>query len=265
MARARDGIAAQVTVAEPAYAYLADHQVAGVPVVPVATVLDWFAGAARAWRPEASPIVLRDLRVLNKIPLPKLADGGHRLVLRGHEATARDGLALDLDLRGDSDLPHYRASVVMSQLPAAPAWAWDEPGELTAPERVYDGATLFHGPRFQAIRAARISATGAAGDVVGARALGWSGSDWRVDPAAVDGGLQLAVLWAQRAGAGRTLPMAVRECRVYQTGGIPDAVRCIVLAGHAGDSGAECDVALLDADGKARVELLGVHLVRRPD
>jgi acyl transferase domain-containing protein/NADP-dependent 3-hydroxy acid dehydrogenase YdfG len=263
MTRARDGIAAQVTVAEPAYAHLADHQVAGVPVVPVATVLDWFVGAARAWRPQACPIVLRDLRVLNKIALPKLAAGGHRLVLRGHEATARDGLALDLDLRGDSDLPHYRASAVAGQPSAGPAWA--EPGDLAAPERVYDGATLFHGPRFQAIRSAGISAAGAAGDVAGSRALGWAGSSSGVDQAAVDGGLQLAVLWAQRAGAGRTLPMAVRECRVSQPGDIPGSVRCVVLAGRAGDSGAECDVALLDADGRARVELLGVHLVRRPD
>ena len=261
--RARDGIAGEVVVAEPAYAYLADHTVAGVPVVPVATVLDWFVGAARAWRPEANAVVLRDLRVLNKIALPKLADGGHRLVLRGHEAAVSDGLALDLDLRGDSDLPHYRASVVTSQ--PAPAPPWDEPGDLEAHKQVYDGATLFHGPRFQAIRTARISAAGAAGDIAGSRALGWAGSAWRVDPAMVDGGLQLAVLWAQRAGAGRTLPMAVRECRVYREGSVPDAIRCVVRAGSASDSGAECDVALLDADGKARVELLGVHLVRRPD
>jgi acyl transferase domain-containing protein/NADP-dependent 3-hydroxy acid dehydrogenase YdfG len=261
--RARDGIAAEVTVAAPAYAYLADHTVAGVPVVPVATVLDWFAGAARAWRPEASAVVLRDLRVLNKIALPKLADGGHRLVLRGQEATARDGLALDLDLRGDADLPHYRASVVSSQPP--PGLPWDEPGDLEAQDSVYDGATLFHGPRFQAIRSARVGAAGAAGDVAGSRALDWAGSAWRVDPAALDGGLQLAVLWARRAGAGRTLPMAVRECRVHREGGVPDAVRCVVRAGSVSDSGAECDVALVDADGQARVELLGVHLVRRPD
>jgi len=263
MTRAADGITAQVTVAGPAYAYLADHEVAGVPVVPVATVLDWFVGAARAWRPEVSPVVLRDLRVLNKIVLPKLADGGHRLVLRGHEATARDGPALDLDLRGDADLPHYRASVVTSQPP--PAAAWDAPGDLEAPEHLYDGAALFHGPRFQAIRAARVSAAGAEGTVIGSHALGWAGSSWRVDPAAVDGGLQLAVLWAQRAGAGRTLPMAVRECRVYRAGAIEDAVRCVVQARQASDSGAECDVALLDADGVTRVELLGVQLVRRPD
>ena len=257
-------LAAQVTVAAPEYAYLADHEVAGVAVVPVATVLDWFVGAARAWRPEAGPVVLRDVRVLNKIALPRLADGGHRLVLRGHEATGRDGPTLDLDLRGDADLPHYRASVLASPPPRA--GTWDTPRDLEAAQQLYDGITLFHGPRFRAIRAARgVSAAGAEGTVVGSAALGWAPSSWRVDPAAVDGSLQLAVLWAQRAGAGRTLPMGVRECRVYREGALQDAARCVVHARQAGDSSAECEVALMDADGAPRVELLGVQLVRRPD
>ena len=98
-------LAAQVTVAGPAYAYLADHQVGGVPVVPVATVLDWFAGAARAWRPTAGSIAIRDLRVLDKISLPRLADGGHRLIVRGREADAAAGQALDLDLLDETGQP----------------------------------------------------------------------------------------------------------------------------------------------------------------
>jgi hypothetical protein len=85
-----------------------------------------------------------------------------------------------------------------------------------------------------------------------------------VDPVAVDGGLQLAVLWAQQAGAGRTLPMAVAECRVYRPGAVEAATRCVVRALRADDSTAACDVALIDPDGSPRVELLGVQLVRRP-
>jgi len=85
-----------------------------------------------------------------------------------------------------------------------------------------------------------------------------------VDPAAVDGGLQLAVLWAQNAGTGRTLPMAIRECRVYRYGAVEDEVQCVVLARRAGESTATCDIALIDPDGAPRAELLGVELVRRP-
>jgi acyl transferase domain-containing protein len=260
----QDAFAAEVTVAGPAYAYLADHQLGGAPVVPVSTVLDWFAGAARAWRPTATSVSLRDLRVLNKISLPHLADGGHRLVLRGQRASSGEGQpALDLDLRDEAGVPHYRASVVVGSLPAPGPWA--PPAGLVPQDCPYDGSTLFHGPRFRAIRAQPgVCSAGAECTVAGVHALGWDEATWQVDPAALDGGLQLAVLWAQQAGAGSTLPMAIRECRVYRYGAVEDEVRCVVLARQADDSTAVCDVALIDSDGSPRVELLGVQLVRRP-
>jgi acyl transferase domain-containing protein/NADP-dependent 3-hydroxy acid dehydrogenase YdfG len=256
-------LAAQVTVAGPAYAHLADHQVGGVPVVPVATVLDWFAGAARAWRPAGGSITIRDLRVLDKISLPRLADGGHRLILRGREAHTAQGQALDLDLLEETGQPRYRARVT------APATLtsgrWEAPAGLVALASPYDGMTLFHGPRFQAIRSDPVvGPAGAQATVAGSRALGWEGSSRQIDPAAVDGGLQLAVLWARQAGAGSTLPMAIGECRVHRPGAVEAEVRCVVVAQRADDATAACDVALIDPDGSPRVELLGVQLVRRP-
>jgi acyl transferase domain-containing protein len=262
-ARPEAALAAQVTVAGPAYAYLADHQVGGVPVVPVATVLDWFAGVTRAWRPTASPIAIHDLRVLDKISLPRLADGGHRLILRGRDAGAAPGLALDLELTGETGQPHYRARVAAPATPAS--GSWEIPAGLVALASPYDGTTLFHGPRFQAIRSDPVvGPAGAHATVAGSRALGWEGSSRQIDPAAVDGGLQLAVLWARQAGAGSTLPMAIGECRVHRPGAVEAEVRCVVVARRADEYTAVCDVALIDLDGAPRVEMLGVQLVRRP-
>jgi hypothetical protein len=109
-----------------------------------------------------------------------------------------------------------------------------------------------------------IGPAGAQATVAGSRALGWEGSSRQIDPAAVDGGLQLAVLWARQAGAGRTLPMAIGECRVHRPGAVEAEVRCVVVARRADEFSAACDVALIDPDGSPRVELLGVQLVRRP-
>jgi acyl transferase domain-containing protein/NADP-dependent 3-hydroxy acid dehydrogenase YdfG len=259
---AAGGLTAELVVDGDGYGYLADHQPAGVPVVPVATVINWFAGMARAWRPEADHIVLRDLRVLGKVALPRLADGGHRLSLCGHEVADGDGPALDLDLRGDAELPHYRARAAAT---APPPGEWNAPGDLTAVPDPYDGVTLFHGPKLRAIRDARVCRAGAEATLAGSHALGWGRSSWLADPAAVDGGLQLGVLWAQRAGADRTLPMGIRECRLYRGGAVAGDIRCVIRAEDAGDWGAECDVALIDPDGSPRIELLGVRLVRRPD
>ncbi len=258
-----DAVAGQVTVAGPDYAYLLDHQVGDAPVAAVATVLDWFAGAARAWRPGASSLAIHDLRVLSKLVLPRLADGGHLLTVRGQQAPADRGGALEVDLLGESGQRHYRASVAATAPP--PAGAWHAPGGLVPLPSPYDGVTLFHGPRLQVIRRVpEVGPSGAAGIVAGSRAHGWERWSWQLDPAAVDGALQLAVLWAWHAGVGRTLPMAIGECRAHRPGAAGDEHRCVVLARRAGDSGATCDVALIDPDGAPWLELLGVELVRRP-
>jgi acyl transferase domain-containing protein/NADP-dependent 3-hydroxy acid dehydrogenase YdfG len=258
-------VAGQVTVGGPDYAYLLDHQVGDAPVAAVATVLDWFVGAARAWRPADSSLAIRDLRVLKKLLLPRLADGGHRLTVRGQQAPADQGGALEIDLLGENGQRHYRASVPATAPPAA--GAWNAPAGLMPLPSPYDGVTLFHGPRLQVIRPVpEVGSGGAAGTVAGSGAHGWDRRSWQLDPAAVDGALQLAVLWAWHAGTGRTLPMAIRECRVHRPGASGDQFRCVVLARRTADSEATCDVALLGPDdGAPWVELLGVELVRRPD
>jgi NAD(P)-dependent dehydrogenase (short-subunit alcohol dehydrogenase family) len=255
-------LAADVMVDAGRYPYLADHRINGVAVLPVAVVLDWFGRAAVAWRPAGEQTVIRDLRVLDKIALPRLADGGHPLVLRGHTAAAADGAALDLDLRDDAGRPHFRASVV--DVAPAPS-TWTRPSGLEPLADPYSGSTLFHGPAMQALRGRpAVGPDGADGVVAGSPALGWAEDDTAVDVAAVDGALQLALLWARRAGAGDTLPMGVGEIRLRRRETVDGETRCLVRAARVDDTGAVCDVALVDSDGAPFLELLGVRLVRRP-
>ncbi|TKA01725.1 type I polyketide synthase [Actinacidiphila oryziradicis] len=257
---------AEVRICSRTHPYLADHDIAGVPVLPVAMVLDWFVGAASAWRPHADGVVLRDLRVFSKVVLPHLGSGGHRLTLQGRRAMTGAPSTLEAELLGDDGTPRFRAAVELKT--GAPHSAnWDTPQGLVPLQRteIYDGRVLFHGPRFHAIRSVHgVGAHGAEATVTGLLELGWGGDKWQLDPAAVDGGLQLALLWAQSALGDACLPMAVAECLVHRRGPIQDTVRCVVRARKVHDTGARCDLALIDQDGAPRVELLGVELVRRP-
>jgi hypothetical protein len=237
-----------------------------VPVLPVAVVLNWFVGAATAWRPNADGVVLRDLRVFSKVALPLLDTKGHRLILQGRPAMAGAPSDLEAELLGEDGRPHFRATLGFE--PAAPrAAGWDTPEGLVSLRRgeIYDGRVLFHGPRFRALRSVRgISDDGAEATLTGLRGLGWSCGNQHLDPAAVDGGLQLALLWAESVLGDASLPMAVAECRVHRGGPITDTVRCVVRTRKVHDTGARCDLALIDQDGVPRVELIGVELVRRP-
>ncbi|MFJ7996123.1 SDR family NAD(P)-dependent oxidoreductase [Streptomyces sp. NPDC096310] len=257
---------AQLLVRADTLPQLADHAIAGVPVLPVAMVLNWFAGAATAWQQDAGPLVLRDLRVYKKFALPELAGDGHRFSVHGSRGAAGSAAGLEAELRSTDGVAHFRAVLDGGAVEPDPA-GWGSPDGLEPldGDEFYDGELLFHGPRFQAVRTPHgVSEHGAEATVAGVRALGWAGEHWPLDPAAVDGALQLALVWARNAVGAATLPMAVAECRVHRRGPVDGTVRCVVRGRKAHSTGARCDAALIDADGSVRLELLGVELVSRP-
>ncbi|WP_405763417.1 SDR family oxidoreductase [Streptomyces sp. NBC_01420] len=257
---------AQVLVRADSLPQLADHAPADVPVLPVATALDWFAGAASAWLPAAGPLVVRELRVYRTCALPDLAGAGHRLTVLGSRGAPGAPRGLDAELRGEDGTAYYRAVLDTADGLPAPD-AWDTPDALKPLDAAgpYEGTALFHGPRFHALRTVNgVSEHGAEAVVAGLRALGWPGAHGPLDAAAVDGALQLSLLWAETALGARTLPMAVAECRVHRCGPVDGTVRCVVRGRKTHATGARCDAALIDADGSVLLELVGVELVLRP-
>lgn len=256
-------VVVEATVNGRTHGFLTDHAPADVPVLPLAMAMEWFASAGRARYPHRSTS-LSDIRVLNRIELPGLAARGHRFTIEGSEAT-RDPDALDLRLTSSTGAVHYRARLVA---PNAPPHSWTTLGAMGEPftESVYDAAVLFHGPEFRVLRRVEsMSRHGAEARIVGVRAIGWPGGPWWTDPAAIDGALQAAVLWARRANGDATLPMGMDALRVHRAGPAPGTLRCLVRATSIAADQTRCDIALLDEDGEIRTELLGVSLIRRPD
>ncbi|HEX3828486.1 MAG TPA: SDR family oxidoreductase [Sporichthyaceae bacterium] len=254
----RPRIAVDVTVTVGTHDYLVDHAPAGVPVLPLAMALEWFAAAARSAYPDRATY-LQDVRVLSRIDLPDLVTSGHRFTIDGpgeHDP--------DLRLTSSARAPHYRARLVAPT--EARRWTALPGASAMSAESAYADAVLFHGPKFRTLRGVdNLAADGADSVVVGVREMGWPGAQWWTDPAAVDGALQTAVLWARQTTGDATLPMGVHAVRVHRAGPAPGPLRCLVRAGSVLDGQTRCDVALLDEDGEPRMELLGVSLIRRPD
>ena len=242
-------LAADITVATSTHAHLADHAPAGTPVLPLAVALEWFARMC----PDRD-VEFRDIRVLRRVDLADLATG-HRLTIECHQG--------DLSLRS-AGATHYRARLVTPD--PHHTRSWTDLTDTTGIDDVYDSPVLFHGPRFQALRRIDgLSAEGVDAQVVGVKELGWTDGPWWTDPAAVDGALQAAVLWASRTVGDATLPMGVDRLRLHRAGPATTPLRCLVRADTFADGQTRCDIALLDPDGALRVELVGVSLIRRPD
>ena len=229
------------------------------------------ARRARRAAPTSRCAAVRDVKVLRGIKLERFDRGGDLVHVRCRQVAGNgDGAEIAVELRGRGDALHYRAAVEMTRRPpAAPPTPRDAAARGLRRGRASTTAhVLFHGPRFQVI-ARRRRASRARGSRARSRAARRSGgraTAWRTDPALLDGGLQLALLWARHVLGGASLPMAVGELPLLSRGprGGPGALRGARRA-RPTRSRAVCDIAFADASGAVVAELLGVETVLRPD
>ena len=231
---------------------LGDHAPAGVPVVPIALAVEWFARAAAAVRPGRALVEVRHLQVLRGLKLPRLHLGGHRLRLT---LSPNPGGSLTAIVSDEAGAAALRADLICGPrraLPAAQA--------PLGPPATYAGP-LFHGPAFRVLgRPERLDAGRAIAPVVGVLAQGWPGP-FASDPAALDGALQLALLWLERASGGRSLPMAIDRIDLHAAGPWPTPARCDLRAASHDRSRGTCSVDLTSPDGRPLAALHGVELI----
>ncbi|WP_437968849.1 SDR family NAD(P)-dependent oxidoreductase [Sorangium sp. So ce260] len=262
-------VALAVRADRATHPYLGDHAINGVPVVPVVIALEWFARAARACRPDLVVTELRDVRVLRGIKLAAYESGGEVFRVDCREVSNGQGAVLAAELRGPQGALHYAATIEMAQAegrvapkgPAVPSLGpWPSGGDL------YDGRTLFHGRDFQVIRQLDgVSRDGISGTVVGLREAGWVSQPWKTDPAALDGGLQLATLWTQHVLGGAALPMSVGALHTFAEGPSDGPLRAVVRGQIVARDRTRADIAFVDDQGTLVAELRDVQYVLRPD
>ncbi len=245
----------RIAVSPTAQPWLADHTVAGLPVVPMALVVDQMLAAARALRPGVPFGRIHGLKVHNGIRLTTWpAEETLWLHVRDEE-----GGGLAMTLTDDNGRPRYSAQLPVGEPTAdAPVPTVSAPAHKGA---VYDGTLLFHGPALQVLEDdVCVDKAGATAKVMSQPLRGTS----TVDVGAVDGALQLALLWAREATGGPSLPMAIDELELHPASS--SDIRGLVLTGRSAHGPAgSADVVLVDADGRASATLRGVRTVRRPD
>jgi len=242
------GRGGEIAVNEVAHTWLADHRIAGRAVVPLAVGLDWML------RLTDGPVVaLRDVQVVRPVTAPAVV------------TVRRSGSALTVatEAAGACHVATFAAGSKTTSPRLLP-----EPAGLRPSRRdpIYDGDVLFQGPSLRVLRRIEgVGPSGAVGEVAGAGEAEWPDEGWRTDPAALDGAIQLAVVWAHETIGCATLPMSLREARFRPAGLEPGPLRCVVRAVSAHAHGVVCDVSLTrDLDGLILVALNGLELVARP-
>jgi 8-amino-7-oxononanoate synthase len=184
----------QETLSVESHPYLADHAIAGTPVLPLAAATDHMAAVAAL----PAPFEVRDVTLYQGVTVDEPVT--IEVSVRGQRAELR---------MGERRVLAYRATVApVSELPEVPAPLSGGGDTPTSVERFYDEVT-FHGPLLAGI----VAIDGVGDDFVRGRVRPGRPTDWvpgssrsqfTVDPLALDSAMQLTALVAydryRRAG-----------------------------------------------------------------
>jgi hypothetical protein len=228
---------------------LMDHRVRGKLVLPVVQALEWFVRMAEACRPGQRVDRVLDLRVLRGVTLHEFDQHGDPMLVRCAPVEDRpDRLTCTLSDTGSA--AYYSATVEMgSGATIAPATPMAPPGgRQVNRDACYNSGALFHGPAFQVLENVDCRDSSATASLSGLTAAGWLGEGWATDVAALDGCLQVALVWSFEQLGRTVLPLRVGEVVRYRAGALGDGLRCVLSNGDAKNSRAVCDLDLIDTD-----------------
>lgn len=256
----------EVKLGQDSHAYLGGHCIEGSVVVPVALVLEWFSRMTNAYRPDLQLQSIDDLKVLNGLKVNDFHGKGERLTLTCHALQEVQETVLALQATSPDGTLRYCATAQMVDTrnpvntrsnpePLVEAW-----GETP----VY-GKALFHTDAFQVIQSLEgVGESGITGTLNGVQKAKWSWETWNTDVAALDGGLQMLLLWAQDRTGGSVLPMGIGKTLVHAEKPPTGIVRCVAHCRSTGESRSLANVEFFDEDGQRFTEFQDVELIHRP-
>lgn len=258
----------RIVVNRTSHPHLADHAINDVPVVPVVYALEWFARQANQHLRGYGLAELTGLKVLKGIVAPHFfADGDLHLLVSATTVKAADEPVLLLELADEiSGRVHYRCSARLTPdggTVASPITdrAFTSPTASSGLSH-YSTGVLFHGPAFHVITAAPVvAADGMHASMVGLLGRGWPSEAWVSDPALLDGGLQLALLWTDHLLGGPSLPTSVGAVRIFG-GPVEGPVAATLTARSSNANRAICDVSFKTGTGVLVAEMIGVETHR---
>jgi hypothetical protein len=242
--------------------FLDAHRVKGTPVVPVVLALEWFARAARALRPDLVLHELEDVRVLKGIRLERFEGPGEAFCVTAREVENGSGARLALELHGAGGTLHYSATAEMGTEAAAAGRPAPDPNLEPVPwgPDGHYGERLFHGREFQVLRSVTgLSREGAAAVAAGTLDAGWPGA-WQLDAAALDGALQLAILWGLAALDRSSLPTRVGSVELYRSGPFEGPLRLVLRAQDLAELRTLSSIEVVGSDGAVLARLRDVEM-----
>ncbi len=239
------------------HGFLLDHSIDGTPVLPLVVAIDFFIAALEPWfAPEE--VAVEDIHVRHGVRLHDLESGETIKVTAHRISNGIDGARMEL-FDSSGELAYTaRARRVVDE--AHDGLDVDSPEEVFE-DVVYDGKLLFHGRTLQVLHDVRKpDERGMKAAVKRGSQVGVGTGEYKLDPATMDGAMQLAVLWTANWVEGLSLPLKVERFRKY---GPFDGDLSLRLRGRKKSrSSAVSDVDVVNQAGELVASLRGIEVYK---
>ncbi len=255
----------EVVIDRVSHPFVESHVVKGTPVLPAMIALELLARAAGARSPGLVVSAVRELKVLRGVRLANYEGHGDRFLVSTRTIANGSHATYECALIGEGGVKHYVAKVEMEPGLSHPTSESPAIGQLKPWSDIVYGDVLFHGPMFHAIKGLEgESERGIAGTLIGRHELGWSDEGlWITDPALLDGGLQLAVLWTKHALGGASLPTSIGAYVPHAKAASKGPFRAIAQGRTKNRDQAVFDIVFADPKGApvARLEAVEISVL----
>lgn len=255
-----------ILVGKETHPYLEGHKIQGKVVLPFVIALEWFMRAAKAFRPEKVVLGGKDIRLKKGVILK---DFDMRLTRLSVTIVEVEPESLTASLLNEEGAVAYTAHIAMGDTrPTLEAPVFEPFLEKPniKPEEIY-GKVIFHQKPFDAIiEVEGIEEGRFGGRLKGVIEAGWPlEEDWQADPLTIDGGMQLAWLWALEKLGNAILPVAIKQISIAKWGAIREPIRCLVEAKKKGGGlGAVFNGWIVDEKGETMGEVSNLEAYSLP-
>lgn len=257
-------------VSEATHPYLNSHAIKGLPVLPACLVLEWFLRTAQESCPTLKVYACEDFKVLRGIRLTEFSQAAQEFTVQTElQSQTNNQVILNVSLLDKTGFRCYSAKVLLQpNLPnidkslsadiGNDAWPW-RLNEIYADAS--QAGVLFHGPDFQAVRSLdTFSNAGGTAHLIGLLPLHWPMEMWQVDVAALDGALQLLLLWGAAILKQKTLPTSIARVTRYTEKPYMGVLKCVFNCQAHGSYRLVADIILLQENNQVYAAMQGVEM-----
>ena len=245
-------------VNKDSFPYLSSHQIKDTVVVPVTIATDWMLRASKAFMPFSNICQINNIKVMKGIQLKDYKTGSNDFVKIKCKSEENH---IKVTLNKSDGVVYYSGEVYSGNHNSREIKSIKEFNKQDSKPWPFDvnkayGEHLFHGKDLQVIKELLdVSENNASASLIGGPGLEWPKEYFIVDPAVLDGGLQVQLLWCYLLKGKYSLPTSIKSLIIYENGLLSGPIHVEIEKISIDNTKSISNIYYFDSTGKLLLEI----------